>query len=151
VLRPLLGARASRLREYLRQDGLTWREDSSNRSEKYLRNRIRRLLGENEALHEPLIELADRCCALRRWVREAAPRLREEFAARELADLPELLARESAGRWLRARGVPAEEVSPAVLQRLLTMGADAASPPRVQFPGGVTVRRRAGRITAESP
>jgi tRNA(Ile)-lysidine synthase TilS/MesJ len=149
VLRPLLGVRASWLREYLRERTLTWREDSSNRCGKYLRNRIRQLLHEREDLHGPLIDLAEKCRALRNWVRENAPRLDDPFEARQLADLSELLARESAGRWLRARGVPSDELSPAVAERLLTMCEDAASPPRVQFPGGVTVRRRAGRISAE--
>lgn len=149
VLRPLLNIRSSWLRDYLRDGRLTWREDSSNRSDKYLRNRIRGLLRQREDLHEPLIDLAGRCRALRNWVRESAPRLDDEFPARQLADLPELLARESAARWLRSRGISSDESSPAVVRRLLTMCDDAASPPRVQFPGGITVRRRAGRISAE--
>jgi tRNA(Ile)-lysidine synthase len=41
VLRPLLTVRAESLRQYLKSRSLSWREDSSNRSGKYLRNRVR--------------------------------------------------------------------------------------------------------------
>ena len=99
---------------------------------------------------ERLIELADRCRALREWVRETSPQLDDDFAARIVAELPQILAREALARWLRGRGAPNEEVTPAVVQRLLTMCEDASSPPRAQFPCGITVRRRAGRITAQS-
>eukprot|EP00559_Dactyliosolen_fragilissimus_P000800 CAMPEP_0184869118 /NCGR_PEP_ID=MMETSP0580-20130426/32948_1 /TAXON_ID=1118495 /ORGANISM="Dactyliosolen fragilissimus" /LENGTH=370 /DNA_ID=CAMNT_0027370399 /DNA_START=697 /DNA_END=1806 /DNA_ORIENTATION=+ len=41
VARPLLGLRKSDLIDYLRQRRMTWREDSTNASNKYTRNRIR--------------------------------------------------------------------------------------------------------------
>ena len=41
VVRPLLGYTKSQLYEYAKQHGLEWREDSTNRDTKYLRNRIR--------------------------------------------------------------------------------------------------------------
>ncbi len=44
VIRPLLFASKQEIRSYLKDHGLEWREDSSNLSEKYLRNRIRRRL-----------------------------------------------------------------------------------------------------------
>jgi len=44
VLRPLLGFRRAALQEFLRQRGLTWREDSSNRDVAFLRNRVRHRL-----------------------------------------------------------------------------------------------------------
>ena len=40
-IRPLLFASRNEIVEYARQEGLRWREDSSNASDKYLRNRIR--------------------------------------------------------------------------------------------------------------
>lgn len=41
VLRPLLGISRSRIEAYAKTHGLSWREDSSNASDKYLRNQIR--------------------------------------------------------------------------------------------------------------
>jgi len=41
VVRPLLGFRRAELREYLSARGQSWREDSSNRDEAFLRNRLR--------------------------------------------------------------------------------------------------------------
>jgi tRNA(Ile)-lysidine synthase len=44
VLRPLLGFRRGALREFLRERGQSWREDSSNRDDAFLRNRVRHRL-----------------------------------------------------------------------------------------------------------
>lgn len=43
-IRPLLGVRKQEILEYLREKGLEWCEDSTNESEEYTRNRIRREL-----------------------------------------------------------------------------------------------------------
>ena len=64
-----------------------------------------------------------------------------------LAGLAKILADESARRWLRGRGVPEDELSPRIVAELIEMAADAASPPRRDFPGGVRVRRRRGIIS----
>lgn len=42
ITRPLLGFTKAQLYHYAVQHGLEWREDSTNRDERYLRNRIRR-------------------------------------------------------------------------------------------------------------
>jgi tRNA(Ile)-lysidine synthase len=44
VLRPLLGFRRAALREFLRERCQSWREDSSNRENAFLRNRVRHRL-----------------------------------------------------------------------------------------------------------
>ena len=41
VIRPLLGARREEVLEYLRERGLTWREDASNADTRFTRNRVR--------------------------------------------------------------------------------------------------------------
>ncbi|MGH7214356.1 MAG: hypothetical protein ACREIT_06300, partial [Tepidisphaeraceae bacterium] len=70
------------------------------------------------------------------------------FGVEELAGLPTLLARRSAARWLRVRDCPPAGVTTGVVDRLILMAADAASPSRQDFPGGVSVRRRGGRISS---
>jgi tRNA(Ile)-lysidine synthase len=44
LVRPLLGFRRAALREFLREQGQSWREDSSNRDMAFLRNRVRHRL-----------------------------------------------------------------------------------------------------------
>lgn len=44
ILRPMLSLRREEIRDALRADGISWREDSSNNSDGYLRNRIRKEL-----------------------------------------------------------------------------------------------------------
>ena len=74
--------------------------------------------------------------------------LDDSFEAAELSDQPALLASESARRWLVKQGVPPDQTSPQVLDRLIRMAHDAASPSKVQFPGGIFVCRSRGVIRA---
>lgn len=60
VTRPLLGVTKQRLRDYAEQRGLRWREDVTNESDAYLRNRIRRHLKNLPQSHK------DELLALRR-------------------------------------------------------------------------------------
>ena len=146
ILRPLLGASRPALREYLTLLGQPWREDASNDSEAYTRNRVRKLLAEYPDLSPDLLAVGNACRALRDWAREHAPVLPPVFKCLALNDLPPVLARESARRWLAARGCPARQLDAASIARLITMAQDAASSPRQQFPGNLLVARRRGAI-----
>lgn len=150
VLRPLLKVRRQALREHLHSVRQEWREDSSNQSPQYLRNRLRKLLGGRPELHDLLILVGERCRSFRSWLEDSAPLLSSDFSAQEIAVLPCLVASESVRRWLVMQGSPAADLSREVLGRLLTMASDAGSAPRVCFPGDVLVRRRGGRISAAS-
>jgi len=65
LVRPLLGFRRAALQEFLREQGRSWREDSSNRNIAFLRNRVRHrllpMIGEEfgEAAIEHMGELAE--------------------------------------------------------------------------------------------
>jgi tRNA(Ile)-lysidine synthetase-like protein len=149
VIRPLLGVPRKMLREHLAQIGQMWREDVSNQSPKYARNRIRRALDSHGPLRDALLDLSRACRSLRDWTRQIAPTLPDRFAVEPLASLPTILARVSASRWLRSHGAKTNDLTPAVLYRLIDMSRDAATPSRQQFPGSVTVRRRSGQMWAE--
>jgi len=149
ILRPLLGASREDLRRCLASMGQAWREDASNQSNRYTRNRLRPFLAGHPELRAALLTLAEACQHLRRWTRQAAPKLPQTFAAAQLVDLPSLLTHESVRQWLIARGAAAGELSEVVLDGLINMAADAASAPRRHFPGGLLVRRRAGYLIAE--
>lgn len=149
ILRPLLGVPRRMLREHLHGVGQPWREDESNVSPQYARNRIRRLLATRPALVEPLIELGERCRELSDWVDRHAPALESRFRVSEIRAMPVPLARRALQRWLRGRcigGADIGDVGPAAAERLLEMAIDAASAPRQHFPGGVLVCRRGGEI-----
>lgn len=150
VLRPLLAARRDDLRLYLQQIGQPWREDASNESDDYLRNRLRRWLGDEPQLHEALIALAAACRAAREWARRNAPRLDEKFRVDQLGNLPDVLAMESARMWMLARGAAPAEITEAAAQRLIDMARDAATPPHASFPGSLRVNRRGGIMSAQS-
>jgi tRNA(Ile)-lysidine synthase len=146
LMRPLLRVRRAALRKYLLDHGQVWREDASNQSEAYQRNRVRRLLASQPELTDALLHLADASRAAKNWARRSAPHGKEQLPVAALADLPAPLAREASRRWLVQRGAPPAELTSRVLERLVEMSADAASPPRQHFPGGILVRRRAGTL-----
>ncbi|HWE93508.1 MAG TPA: tRNA lysidine(34) synthetase TilS [Tepidisphaeraceae bacterium] len=150
ILRPLLTVQRVAVRKHLDEIGQNWHEDASNSSDKYLRNRLRRMLADSPDLTPELLHLGDACRALRDWARAAAPALPDAFRVEQLAAAPPLLAAEAARRWLTARGVAPDEIAPDVAGRLVTMSADAASPVRAHFPGKVLVRRRRGMISSET-
>src|SRR2546421_4099700 len=150
IFRPLLGHKGEELREYLKTIGQDWREDSSNRSEKYLRNRLRGVLNQTPMVSSELVQMAKAMRELRGWVVENAPVLAEKFAAVELEGWPKLLAIEAARKWLIGRGAPAGELRPKMLERFVEFVTDAAAGMRREFSGKVLVRRRKGWIEAES-
>ncbi|MEO6435385.1 MAG: tRNA lysidine(34) synthetase TilS [Tepidisphaeraceae bacterium] len=153
IVRPLLDVRGRTLREFLIDNGLAWREDPSNRSPRQQRNRVRKVLEGHDDLVGSAIALAEACATLTTWLRRQG----ESAAANETLDIDQLrclplpVAREAARRWLAdragAKGVTAAvEIAPAAAERLLAMAADAATASRQHFPGGLLVRRRAGKL-----
>jgi tRNA(Ile)-lysidine synthase len=146
ILRPLLDVPGAALRAFLAARGRAWREDASNASPAYQRNRARAVLARHPSLAGALHGLARASEELVAWARGTAPELGETFAVDALADLPDVLAAEAARGWLAAREAPRDELSAAVLGRLVAMARDAATPPRANFPGGLWVGRRRGRI-----
>jgi tRNA(Ile)-lysidine synthetase-like protein len=149
VLRPLVRVRRATLREWLATQGQAWREDASNESNQYLRNRLRKLLAPREDLTQALLRVADASAAWRDWLRRNTPAVAASVKVDVFRELPAPLAREAARRWLRAAGVPDVELTPRVIDRLLEMAVDAASPPRRHFPGRVLVCRRGGELKSQ--
>jgi len=109
LVRPLLGVTRGEVETFLRERGIPWREDSSNRDQRFSRNRIRhellpRLKQEwNPRLTEALAHLADLAYEEERWwAMEIARLAREMFLrspgavevqASDLARLPHAIAR----------------------------------------------------------
>jgi tRNA(Ile)-lysidine synthetase-like protein len=176
ICRPLLKVPSHCLRKYLLARGQAWREDSSNLSHRYQRNRLRKWL-KDEPVSSPLNETVGeraRCSAdapqactsktdlmrcftqlspasesVRDWLDRTAPVLGDVFQTVVLQGLPILLAKHAASRWLVARGAPPSAVNNRTCERLVEMAIDAASPSRQSFPGNIDVRRRSGAIFAD--
>jgi tRNA(Ile)-lysidine synthetase-like protein len=148
IHRPLLGVRRAALRAFILAIKQPWREDSSNASHDFARNRVRSFLSERPTLVEPLLKLADDADELRRCTTSNVPMLPETFAIDTLGDLPDPFARAAARRWLIDRGSPADEVSAEVAGRLIEMCRDRAMAGRVDFAGRIDVRRQGKRIVA---
>ncbi len=71
VLRPLLGIAKTELVGYAIEHGLTWREDQTNDSPRYLRNRLRALLASwSPADRAELVRLYERQKHLRRQIEQ---------------------------------------------------------------------------------
>jgi hypothetical protein len=69
---------------------------------------LRMLLRDRPALTEALIELGRARELLRQWVNSVTPELPEELQSPLLANLPRIIARNAAARWLINADVPPE-------------------------------------------
>lgn len=148
VVRPLLSVRREALREMLREVGQTWREDASNSSDKYGRNRVRKVLAETPGLTEAMLELGAAARAYREGLRAA----REGLGVGETVRVGEFsggpVGRSAARRWL-GKWMEAEEVTPAVVERFLAWSGDAGGGARLSLPGKVMAVRSRGVIRVE--
>jgi tRNA(Ile)-lysidine synthase len=142
--RPLLSVARAELRAYLESINQPWRDDTSNTSPAYLRNRLRPILAANAALQQSLLNLGHACALWQRWLDASVAATTEQLVTAELAALPPPIARRAAAAWLKAHGCPVDEISHRVCDRLIQMAGDTASPARQHFPGAVLVRRRRG-------
>ena len=150
IARPLLGMWREKIDAYIAAQKIAFREDTSNTDPRHTRNRMR---------HE-IIPAIERALGrdIRRAVWRAAEILRDEddfLAARpELRDLPETLEtsalraqpvalqRRIIHTWLKAQSVADVGFAEVEAVRALLAGPRA----KVNLPGGLHARRRAGRI-----
>lgn len=154
IHRPWLGVRRAEIHAWLRERGISWREDATNVQPLAIRNRLR-----NEAL--PLLaEITSRDPVPATLRALAAAHDRAEIAAWAVAQanaedpqgrlhlgvmrsLPTALQREILADYLIRNGIPS--IDAAHIHRAIgILAADA--PPVVNLPGGRQLRRRAGRV-----
>ncbi len=177
VVRPLLGVRRAALLEYLRETSQNWREDSSNQSADFLRNRLRqRLLPViteefGEAAVEHMAELAEIALAEEQhWLEH--PEVRAESGAasetrqaasppvgslsvgslpiRSLLALPLAAQRRLVRNWMEANA-PSLSTSFRLVEEVLELARGNAGG-RLDVPGGWSLRRgRQGLQLLPSP
>lgn len=142
VKRPLLSVPKKELLRYAAEQGLTWREDSTNTDEKYLRNYVRhRVLSRfAEKDREALLALSAQTGDLNREIEERAADLLHMQPAQGVLDrhaftmLPHAVAREIMAQWLRANtGV---ELNRKMLERLVVAAKTGRAGTKVDVAAG---------------
>jgi tRNA(Ile)-lysidine synthase len=159
IVRPLLGVGRSEIVAYAREAGLAWREDGSNESRLYARNRLRHdwLPGLSRDFNPRLLRaVADLAEAARRDAEWIEPRIEaecERWATQESdgalwlspepwSALPEALARRVVRRLLRRAGA-GRDLSRVHLLRTLRFLRGARPGSLLELPGGLRLRREA--------
>jgi tRNA(Ile)-lysidine synthase len=159
IVRPLLSVPKAAILAWARDRGLAWREDASNASDRYARNRLRRLLpgladAFNPRLLRAIADLAEAQARDSEWIAErveaeSTRRLHVEGAwlridATDWSGLPEALSR----RVLRsalARCDAARHTSRRHLARMHAFLGSGVTGTRIELPGGlILLRDRAG-------
>jgi tRNA(Ile)-lysidine synthase len=141
VLRPLLEVPKKELLRYASEQGLRWREDSTNADTRYLRNYIRRYLLPRfaESDREQLLALSQHTAALNDLIaRGTSDYLHLQPAARTLdrhqfVMLPHNVAREVLAEWLRIH--TDVELSRRMLERLTQVAKTGRSGSKVDVSG----------------
>ncbi len=160
LLRPLLAVRRAELAAYLQQLGQTSRRDSSNRSLRFTRNRIRHRLFPllAERFNPGVVEALLRLGALAGQSQTIIDRLVEDLAERslrpggpdtlrlvrqKLEGQPKYLLGELLSALWRRQGWPVQAMGHDKWELLTAMlcsaGQDRQTPRKVLFPGAVTV------------
>ncbi|MBO8142822.1 MAG: tRNA lysidine(34) synthetase TilS [Firmicutes bacterium] len=166
-VRPLLWVARQEIEAYCRAFRLSFRADPTNRSLRYLRNRIRhRLLPLLEAEFNPNVRaVLNRTATLLRedddYLEELARQAFQQLGRPEdglsvdgLSRLPRPLARRVLRLAVQQAGVELAAVSAAHVDRMLSLAGDEAPKAGcrpVTLPGGVRVRRESGRLVMEWP
>jgi tRNA(Ile)-lysidine synthetase-like protein len=163
-VRPLLGFEGSELRTWLGGKGLEFRDDPTNRSLRFDRNRVRHLvlpviretLNPRAAHH--LVRAAERLRAdavfLDRLAQEEAERIvrpvgsRVSLDAERLSSVDPVLGRRIARTAMVEAGADARRVTARHIEALLALGA-TTNPRGIDLPGRLRARRAGRRIWLE--
>ena len=167
IVRPLLPFRRAQIEEYLRKRGLESRQDATNHSPEFTRNRIRSLvlplLREkfNPHADEAVLRLAEQARGADAYLSETSERLFESLVvAHDSAQLTlhaDLLARKP--RVMRTQvirhallrlGMGEQELSYGHLEAIANLAAGREGNKTLDLPGGFRVSRRYSRLVFEA-
>ena len=150
LIRPMLGITRREVEDFLAEWHLPHVEDSTNETDAFLRNRLRHhvmplLAAENPRIAENLSQMAlrlreDEACLSRQSHYETLPEVET------LRTLPSAVRSRMLERFLKENGVrEPEDVHIAQAEALVFSESPSAS---AAFPGGVTLSRQYGHLTA---
>ena len=148
VIRPMLSVTRQEVEAFLQEYHLPHREDSSNASDDFLRNRLRHHVMPLLQMENPGVSLAISAAALR--LRQDEEYLQSQLEKElppvsVLAQMPPALQSRYLEHFLKQNGVPEpEQVHISAARELLYSDKPSA---RMNFPGGVVVARDYDRLT----
>lgn len=157
IVRPLLGFTRAEIEKYAKARKLRWREDKSNRSDEFTRNRMRH--GVLPALaravgHDPIPVMAragEILSAEDEWMESlvADEACAAQLDAHALRGKPVAHQRRLLRAWLRARS--GNEVDFETVERAREVALSEDQPAKTNLPHGFHLRRRAGKLFVEKP
>lgn len=154
MLRPLLATSRAEIALYVHEQKIAFREDESNESRDYTRNRLRHdLIPAIEISFGPTFRSAVlRAAAIfgeeENWMASQVPKPGETLSCQALRDLPLALRRRMVLAWLKTF-LP--ETGFAETERVLSLLETEKGPAKINLPGNRHARRRAGKIFLEDP
>lgn len=159
IIRPLLRHRRSELRDFLLDQGISFREDYSNAQNEPTRNRLRNELipqleeAFNPQVREALLRLGEQALWLEEYLRDTVQRTFETLVishtdqvlilnAGVMAKKNRLVQTELIRMAYRAFGLGEQNLSFTHLVAAMELVDDPTSGKQVQLPGGMTVEKR---------
>ncbi|GAB4176203.1 MAG: hypothetical protein Fur0032_16140 [Terrimicrobiaceae bacterium] len=153
LLRPMLGIARAEVRFFVESEGIAFSEDPSNQSPAHARNRVRHELIPlvqsifGEAAPSVVLRMARMLADEEAFISENVPALPREIPLGQLTGLHPALRARAVLEWLRRSGVP--EPGARETMAVLSLLDIAGGPAKVNLPGGLHARRRAGQIFLE--
>ena len=153
LIRPLLGVWREQIDAFIAQHRLKFREDATNRDLKPLRNRLRhQILPSLEEqfgrqIRKTIWRTAEILSAEEEWLARQVEVETGELSVAKLREMPEALQRRMLHGWLKQHcvaNVGFEEV-----ERVRSLLPESASTAKVNLPGGLHARRKAGKLFLE--
>ena len=150
LIRPMLGITRQQVIAFLREYHVSWRTDSSNDTDAFLRNRLRRHV--MPLLKQENPKLAENLSAMARRLRQDEQALQDLAGYDTLPPVSALREMESAvrsrmlERFLKENGVKEPEAEHIALAENLIFTSKPSA--RAQFPGGVTLERLYDHLVA---
>lgn len=166
VIRPLLEVRRADIEAYLADQGLAYREDISNLSPGYTRNRIRHellpLLREkfNPQVSEALIRLAGQARGVNAYLAETGERMLDSLVIEHddrqltlhcppLLRKPRVIQTQLIRKAILRMGFPEGELSYAHLNAVADLAAGKEGTKSLDLPAGLRISRRYSRLVLE--
>lgn len=153
IVRPFLSVWRKDLDRYLRDEGLKFREDASNRDRAALRNRVRhdviphleKALGRN--VRASIWRAATITAEEEGFFDELLPPTLTELEVKQLRVMPPTLQRRTVQEWLRVHKIA--EVNFALVERVRSLVETTSRAAKTNLPGNRHARRRAGKLFIE--
>jgi tRNA(Ile)-lysidine synthase len=154
LVRPLLSIWRNEIEDYLSENRLQFREDTTNRNLVPLRNRIRhrvipyleKMFGRN--IRQSIWRTATIAAAEEKWIDSRLPdSINADLSVAKVRALPTALQRRAILKWLRGQNI--SDVGFDLIERVRLLVDRKADTAKVNLPKNRHARRRAGRIFIE--